>query len=338
MAEAVLVLDNRKRILMMNQAAKNWLLDDPSGPIPEALELLGSTEFLGAFEASQHTEDIVRRESKIYRRGEEKTVHISSQKILSPPRVILIVHDISRTVKLESMRQEFVANVSHELKTPVTSILGFVETLLDEDDGKAPQRAKFLGIIYKQSERLRNIIEDLLTLSRLEQEGNSVRLEPGNPIQVVSRALEACSDKADKKGTQVQFQSSFDGTLAMNAPLLEQAIINLVENGIKYGNPGGKVEVVLERQTDSLVISVHDDGPGIPQRELEAVFQRFYRLDKARSRAQGGTGLGLSIVKHIARVHRGTVKAQSSLGRGSVFTLTIPFVQPEDEVEIGLSS
>lgn len=334
LAETVIVLDKKKRIHMMNQAAKELLLDDPDGPDPEALELLGSTELLNAYEACLTSPYPINREVKIYRGGQEKTVQISAQAIEKPKRAILIIHDISKMIRLETMRQEFVANVSHELKTPVTSILGFVETLLDEESIDPEQLQNFLTIIHTQSNRLKNIIEDLLTLSRLEQEGTQVRLEPADPQKVIHQAIEACRYKAEKKQTKIEFNGHFSGTLPMNQPLVEQAIINLLENAIKYGSKDSVVTISLKQSDQWLVIETKDQGPGIPHRELEAIFQRFYRLDKARSRAQGGTGLGLSIVKHIARVHQGSVYATSTLGKGSTFVLKLPLFQPEDAQRI----
>jgi two-component system phosphate regulon sensor histidine kinase PhoR len=334
LAETVIVLDKKKRILMMNQAAKELLLEDPSGPFPEALELLGSTELLKSYEACLMSQSPIHREVKIYRGGQEKTLQISAQTIEKPKRAILIIHDISKLIRLETMRQEFVANVSHELKTPVTSILGFVETLLDEDSIDPEQLQNFLTIIHTQSNRLKNIIEDLLTLSRLEQEGTQVRLEPADPQKVIQQAIEACRYKAEKKKTRIEFDGRFSGTLPMNQPLVEQAIINLLENAIKYGSHDSVVTITMKQTDQWLIIETKDQGPGIPHRELDAIFQRFYRLDKARSRAQGGTGLGLSIVKHIARVHQGSVYATSTLGKGSTFVLKLPLYQSEESQRI----
>ena len=325
MAEAALVVDGKKGIRIMNKVAKAWLLDSATAQVPESLELLGSTGLLNAFELCVQSPEPIRQEIKLYRAGEERTLMVSAQYVQANDRVILVIHEITKLVRLESIRQEFVANVSHELKTPVTSILGFVETLLDEEEGgAASNRLRFLNIVHGQALRLRNIIEDLLTLSRLEQEGDRIRLEASSPQSVIQKAIEACSYWAEQRNTSMSFSAEFEGTVPMNAPLLEQAVINLLENAIKYGNSGGRISVVLKEEADRVCISVGDDGPGIAQREIESIFQRFYRIDKARSRDQGGTGLGLAIVKHIARVHRGNVEATSVLGKGSVFTLSIP--------------
>jgi two-component system, OmpR family, phosphate regulon sensor histidine kinase PhoR len=224
------------------------------------------------------------------------------------------------------VRSDFVANVSHELKTPITSIKGFLETLSDGavDD---PQNARrFLEIALRQAERLNAIIEDLLSLSRIEQEAESNQLPRSieSVRDVVAGAVDVCRSKAEAKSVVVHVSCDGDPHAEVNGPLLEQAIVNLVDNAIKYSDPGSAVEVAASADADTIVIRVRDKGAGIEAAHLPRVFERFYRVDKARSRKLGGTGLGLAIVKHIVAAHGGNIEVESEPGKGTTFTLTLP--------------
>ncbi len=225
---------------------------------------------------------------------------------------------------LEMVRADFVANVSHELKTPITSIKGFVETLLSNDWDHDPDTRRFLGIINQQSGRLNAIIDDLLTLSRLEQKEGHVLKEPCNLESVLSNAIDLCQLHAEKKNTNLSMICPDHLAFPINAPLLEQALVNLIINAVKYSEPDKTVQIHARKQDNMVVISVQDEGFGIENKHLDRLFERFYRVDTARSRKLGGTGLGLSIVKHIVHVHNGTVAVESKLGKGSIFTLFLP--------------
>jgi two-component system phosphate regulon sensor histidine kinase PhoR len=239
---------------------------------------------------------------------------------------LIVLNDITRLQKLEEVRRDFVANVSHELKTPITSIKGFVETLLDgalED----PQNTKrFLGIINKQADRLNSIVEDLLTLSRLEQEGKDkteLLFQEESLSEILQSAVDACKVDAEDKNIEVKVTCPKDLLVFVNGPLLEQAIVNLVVNSIKYSNEESKVHVEAGRDNGEVVISVRDFGVGIAEEHLPRLFERFYRSDKARSRKLGGTGLGLAIVKHIVQVHEGSVTVESTPGKATVFSIRL---------------
>jgi two-component system phosphate regulon sensor histidine kinase PhoR len=238
---------------------------------------------------------------------------------------VVVLNDVTRLKRLEAVRRDFVANVSHELKTPVTSIKGFTETLLDgaSEDPEASRR--FLRIIAGQADRLNSIIEDLLALSALEatREGRPA-LEEADVCDVVTVAVEVCEPKAQAKGINIDTQCAGSVFAPINPPLLEQAVVNLIDNAVKYSPEGSEIGVRLEEIGDQVVIRVADHGPGIPREHLTRLFERFYRVDKARSRDLGGTGLGLSIVKHIAQVHGGRVSVESTLGRGSTFSIYLP--------------
>jgi len=239
---------------------------------------------------------------------------------------LVVFHDVTSLRRLENMRREFVANVSHELKTPITSIKGFVETLIDEDPEDADQRLRFLKIIRTHSERLNALIEDLLALSRIEQNGDAGKMafEPIPLHGVVDAAVNACRERAGEDEVTLDAVCPDDLQVTVNQSLLVQALVNLIDNAVKYSGRGVSVGVMAEQTGGEILISVQDQGPGIEKAHLPRIFERFYRVDKARSRQLGGTGLGLAIVKHIMQVHQGSVTVESVPGQGSTFTLHLP--------------
>ena len=224
---------------------------------------------------------------------------------------------------MENLRSDFVANVSHELKTPITSIKGYVETLLygalnDDENVK-----RFLKIILRQSDRLNLIIEDLLSLSRIEKDKkqNVIELVAQSLPPIVLSSIECCRQTASEKNIAIVMDGAPSTQIEANAQLLEQAIINLIDNAIKYSEDNAEVRVEWRDDENGVFLQVMDQGVGISNEHIPRLFERFYRVDKARSRKQGGTGLGLSIVKHIVQAHRGEVSVDSRLGIGSVFTI-----------------
>jgi two-component system phosphate regulon sensor histidine kinase PhoR len=238
---------------------------------------------------------------------------------------LIVIHDVTALRRMETMRRDFVANVSHELKTPITSIQGFVETLLDGAMDDTENARKFLGIIAKQSRRLSAIIEDLLALARIEDmEETTVALEMHDLRTVIQSALQSCEVKAAQKRISLELDCPKEIKALMNSQLLEQAVVNLIDNAVKYGPPDSVVRLGVEEDPTEIRIQVRDNGPGIPTEHQSRLFERFYRIDKSRSKDVGGTGLGLAIVNHIAQVHGGRVGLESSVGRGSVFTLYLP--------------
>ena len=244
----------------------------------------------------------------------------------------LVLNDLTRLRHLEANRREFVANVSHELRTPLTSIKGFAEALHEGgiDDKKNARR--FVDIIYRQSNRLGSILEDILTLSRLDREDtDEIEFKNENVKRVVDAAIQICAFNADKKGMAINLHCDEALNAPMNMQLIEEALINLIDNAIKYSPEKRDVNIICAAENDKLVIRVKDNGNGIGQEHLARIFERFYRVDKARSRDIGGTGLGLAIVKHIALVHNGHVEVESEPGRGSTFSLFIP-LKRENEI------
>ncbi len=240
---------------------------------------------------------------------------------------VIVLNDVTRIKKLENVRREFVANVSHELRTPITAIKGFVETLMDGAIDKAGDAKKFLGIIDRQADRMNGIVRDLLLLAQVERddEKEDIRFEKTRIRAILDEARLICSPQASGRNIIIHVTCDEDLESLVNPALLEQAVINLVDNAIKYSADGGKVSVNAFREGAWLAIDVIDQGCGIEKENLSRLFERFFRIDKARSRKLGGTGLGLAIVKHIAAVHGGSVSVESEPGTGSTFKLRIPY-------------
>jgi two-component system phosphate regulon sensor histidine kinase PhoR len=239
---------------------------------------------------------------------------------------VIVLNDVTHLRRLENIRRDFVANVSHELKTPITSIKGFVETLLDGALDNREDAERFLKIVAKQADRLNSIIEDLLSLAKIEQsvEAADVQLEPSRLADVLQSAIDECGPKAAARGITMRLACADEILADVNPPLIEQAAMNLLDNALKYSEEGSEVLVEVVRRPAEIAIQVHDQGCGIEAEHLDRLFERFYRVDKARSRKLGGTGLGLSIVKHIVHVHGGHVTVESAPGKGSTFTIHLP--------------
>jgi two-component system phosphate regulon sensor histidine kinase PhoR len=239
---------------------------------------------------------------------------------------VIVLTDTTRIKQLEKVRRDFVANVSHELKTPITSIKGFVETLQEGALTDAEQANRFLEIIAKHADRLNAIIDDLLTLSRLEesveQRALSFEMTPLKPV--LTEAIELSKVKAKEKHIQINLDCAENIEARINPALLEQAVTNLINNAIKYSEAKSSIEINAKQTETDIRITVRDQGCGIAEKYHERIFQRFYVVDKSRSRKLGGTGLGLAIVKHIAQVHNAQVTVESQPGTGSTFTIHLP--------------
>ncbi len=250
---------------------------------------------------------------------------------LSDPRgersgAVIVLSDMTQIHRLENLRRDFVANVSHELKTPVTSIQGFAEALQEGGLADPEQTRRYVDIIAKQAQRLNAIIDDLLSLSRLEDgaQQRAISFETARLKPILETAVDLSRVKADARQITIDLICDEGVEGRLNGPLLEQAVLNLVDNAIKYSEPGSVVEVCAGATGNENTISVKDSGCGIPPQHLSRLFERFYVVDKSRSRKLGGTGLGLAIVKHIAQVHGGYVTVESTPGKGSTFTIHLP--------------
>ncbi|NTV52071.1 MAG: PAS domain-containing protein [Candidatus Firestonebacteria bacterium] len=330
MEEGVIAVDRAGQILEINQAARKFLnLDNPGvrgRVLAEVVRnsqlqailtrtLSGSTTVSGELIIPGEPERFLQVQASVLRdaQGQDQGA-------------VLVLNDLTHLRRLENLRREFVANVSHELKTPITAIQGFVETL-QEGALKNPVDAKhFLQIIEQQSRRLNTIIEDLLSLSRIEQEAEkaSLALTVALLQPVLGSALALCQPAAAAKKITLELACPGTLQLPMNDRLLEQAVVNYLNNAIAYSGARTTVRLEGEMIGSEIAIRVADQGPGIAAEHLPRLFERFYRVDKSRSREAGGSGLGLAIVKHIVQAHGGRVGVESVVGSGSVFSLYLP--------------
>ncbi len=327
MVEGVVAVDNNERIINLNQAAANLLgvsvVEARNRSLQEAIRNTDLQRLVTrSFASAEPIEGDI-----VLHNGQERYLQAHAVKLRDARGggvgTLVVLNDVTRLRKLENVRRDFVANVSHELKTPITSIKGFVETLQDGAINNPEDAGKFLGIIAKQSDRLNAIIEDLLALSRIEQEAEQGQLamEETRLRGVLNSALQLCQVKATAKDIRLELHCAEDLPARVNPPLLEQAVVNLLDNGIKHSESGSTVRVTGAAEAGEVLIRVQDWGCGIAAEHLPRLFERFYRVDKARSRQLGGTGLGLAIVKHIVQAHGGHVSVESTPGKGSLFTI-----------------
>jgi two-component system phosphate regulon sensor histidine kinase PhoR len=330
MTEGILAIDTEERIININQTAAKLFginQDEAAGKsIQEAVRNPALQELVSTTLKSTNP---VEEEITVTENGERVLqAHGSVLQDESGERMgaLIVLNDMTKLKRLENVRREFVANVSHELKTPITSIKGFVETLKDGAVNDPPQARRFLDIIARQSDRLNAIIEDILSLSRIEQEAEKRRIEvkEGKLKKVIEAAIQSCEHRASEKSMRVELSCPEELSARISAPLLEQAIVNLLDNAIKFSDEKASVTVRCYWRDNEILIAVQDQGCGIGKEHLPRLFERFYRVDRARSSTLGGTGLGLAIVKHIALAHNGKVSVESSLGEGSTFNIHLP--------------
>jgi len=332
MVEGVIAVDSNENIIRINQAAYNILKISEQNIEGIKLEnVIDNVELhnLILFALQQDTP-----------LGQEIIIHNDVEQVLlaqSAPLLdihknkcgtLVVFNDITKLKEFELQRKEFVANVSHELRTPLTAIQGLSETLIEFPDLNQEKRAYFIDVIHTHSIRLESIIENLLTLSKIEKETETeideLDFVDESITLALSNAIFLCKDKALKRNIDIILNNAEDITFRHNSSLIEQAIINLLNNAIKYSNGNSEIKITVIKQHNDIEISVADKGNGIPEEHLSRLFERFYRVDKARSRKLGGTGLGLSIVKHIALAHKGSVHVKSEINKGSVFSLVLP--------------
>ncbi len=237
---------------------------------------------------------------------------------------VVVLHDVTAVEAAEKSRREFIANVSHELRTPLTSISGYVETLLEDELPKPATTKEFLAIILKNAQRMNRLTEDLLELASIESKDYQLHLQRVRADRLVNDAVDSLAGMVLESGVQLETGGLVSDCVQVDVYAITQVFGNLIENALKYGRSGGRI-VLAARRTDAMVeFSVRDFGPGIASEHLQRIFERFYRVDKARSRESGGTGLGLAIVKHILQTHGGSIWAESELGHGTTFHFTLP--------------
>jgi len=327
MLEGLLLLDRTKKIYLANRAFKNLfgIKGELRGKtIMEALRVHELADLVERVEGDGQVFDYELKLPELSERWLQVNAAAIFNSVGEREGTILVFHDLTRLKQLERTREEFVANVSHELRTPLSLIKGYVETLLDGARNQPEVLERFLKIIERNTQRLDLLIQDLLTISALESGRMKLNLQKVELHPLVEKIFNDLKPPAENKNVAlVNELPELSATGDTNR--LEQVLANLVDNAIKYGRAQGKVVVSGKKLDDGkLEIFVRDDGPGIPPESLPRVFERFYRVDKARSREQGGTGLGLSIVKHIVQAHGGDVRVESELGKGATFFFTLP--------------
>nr|MBF0222192.1 PAS domain S-box protein [Desulfobulbaceae bacterium] len=336
MAEAILVVDNDKQIKTLNTAATFLFGISAHKAINKSTqEILRNINIERLVNATLTSVKVVTEEITIDKGGEKLFLQYSGVQLHGDSGhsfgAVMTFNDVTHIRKLENIRQEFVANVSHELMTPLTSIKGYAETILDSTQDDKEQTEKFLQIILRQSDRLQAIVSDLLELSRIEQEieHNEIHLVQTNLKTVLEQAIQVCTHKAAEKHMEIQLECPPLLTAPIDPQLMEQATVNLLVNAIKYSHPANPIKInagllSTGNNQEMISISIRDFGIGIGQEHLPRLFERFYRSNKDRSRKLGGTGLGLAIVKHIVQAHNGSVEVISEVGKGTTFTIVIP--------------
>jgi two-component system phosphate regulon sensor histidine kinase PhoR len=332
MLEGVLVLDALGRVQMVNRAARAMLDVDEAAvgrPYLETVRHPGVVTVLGAalhggqpepieFQASRSTRTIVARATPVVGG--------------TASGAVLVLHDVTDIRKSDRVRRDFVANVSHELRTPLTAIRGYVDALR-EGPLEANERERFLGIIERQAARMERLVRDLLRLASLDAREEPIENEPCSLVEVLAAVTRDLSPSVDQKQQRVTIDVAPDAAaIVIDVSKLQDALRNILENASSYSPPGSRIHLSAVREGDRVVLRVEDEGPGIPETDLERIFERFYRVDKARSRESGGTGLGLSIVKHLVQRLSGDVRAANRPEGGAVFTVRLPY-QPVHHAE-----
>ena len=346
MVEGVAVIDADEKLVFSNHAFSEILsLDFARSEGRPMIEVLRNSELLGLIRRALRGEEgiqsdiamgIVQQRSFSVTAAPVKPLEIApdlpgkvnsahTPTIGNPSGAVVVLHDVTELRRLERVRQDFVANVSHEFKTPLTAIQGFAETLLSGAIDDPQNNRRFLGIIREHASRLARLTDDLLRLARIEAGKLEVQLLPVNVLDLVTGCAETASLKADQKQISIEVDLPEEiPPLRGDAGLLRDVLQNLIDNAIQYTPPGGRIHVSALAKEHEIVITVADTGIGIPLADQERIFERFYRVDAARSREAGGTGLGLSIAKHIVEVHGGRLWVQSEIGAGSQFSFSIP--------------
>jgi two-component system phosphate regulon sensor histidine kinase PhoR len=337
MLEGLLLLDRNRKIYLANRTFKNLFgikAELRGKTVMEALRLHGLADLVERVETKGQVFEHELKLPELNERWLQVNAAVITNSAGEREGTILVFHDLTRLKQLERTREEFVANVSHELRTPLSLIKGYVETLLDGARGNPAVAERFLKIIERNTKRLDLLIQDLLTISALEAGRMKLNPQPVALRTLVEKVFTDLKPPADNKNiTLVNQLPGF--TAAADVNRLEQVLANLVDNAIKYGSAQGHVTVGGKKRDDGKIeIFVQDDGPGIPAESLDRVFERFYRVDKARSREQGGTGLGLSIVKHIVQAHGGEVWVKSEPGKGATFFFTLPATETQHQLTL----
>jgi two-component system phosphate regulon sensor histidine kinase PhoR len=330
MREGVIATDMEQRVISLNPAAARMF--DVSMKADDGrniLEVIRNHDFQELMKQCLTSGENLERDI-VYHQGGERTFSVHCTPLVDVMQkrlgVLVVISDVTQLRRLENMRRDFAASVSHEIKTPLTAIKGFVETLVTGRLDDPEEMRRFLEIIDRHVNRLAAIIEDLMQLSRIERDDEiqQIGLEDCRVVDVLNTAIGLCKEAIKKKGIDVQLVCEDELSGCFDATLLEQAAVNLLDNAIKYSPEKSTIRIEAGNTNGEVQIRFQDQGMGIAKKHLPRLFERFYRVDKARSRKLGGTGLGLAIVKHIAQAHGGSVSVESELEKGSSFTLHLP--------------
>jgi len=332
MVEGVLVVDARGVILLANSRLRE--LFDIHGEIAgrPLLEGVRNADLDAILAESAKTDEPVAR-SIALPGPNHRTLQVLAARFPSEGErtgTVTVFHDTTELMRLEEVRRDFVANASHELRTPLAAIRGFAETLLESASLSPEEQKSYLEVIHRHAQRLSSLVEDLLELSTIES--RTLRLELA-PVDVARTAENLIADtrlRFEERRITPSVRSDGRPLALADARALDQVLGNLLDNALKYTEPGGTIEVAVEERLGRVRVSVADSGIGIPAEDTARIFERFYRVDRARSRALGGTGLGLSIVKHLVQAMGGEISVKSAIGRGSTFVFTLPSASASD--------
>jgi two-component system phosphate regulon sensor histidine kinase PhoR len=329
--EAVLIVDRDNHILLANKALQE-IFPRATNILHQRLEVvLHSVTFLSYVEAVRSDEAKPQREMEFADGNRSLWVEVTGTTIpplngQQGPWALFVLHDITQQKRLEAVRKDFVANVSHELRTPLSIIKGYAETLVDgHHEIPVVDRDKFLRTIQRHTERLNSLLEDLLTLSRLESINPGLHRESTGLSALIALVIEDYRARPAAADHQLHFAiDPHVGELLVDSLKITQVLENLLDNALKYTPAGSRIDISAKRRDHEIEVCIRDNGPGIPADDLPHIFERFYRVDKGRSRDKGGTGLGLSIVKHIIQLHGGRVWVESTQGQGTAFFFGLP--------------
>lgn len=317
MQDPVFVVSREKRVQWANQPVMRLARVGTGAVLIDAFR---DPALLAAVEAVLHTQSVQAARALIS--GRNFDVFVGP---MPGGGAVVVMHDVSDVERLEKTRRDFIANVSHELRTPLTSIQGYTETLLDTED--RPAAREFLEIVRKNASRMARLTEDLLVLARVESGEQQFSIRPVNASELLADAAETFRASAGASGIVLKVNQTGDECVLADPDAIHQVFANLLDNAVKYAGLGRAIEIGTRGHQDGVEFYIRDFGPGIASEHLARLFERFYRVDKARSREAGGTGLGLAIVKHIVRAHGGSIHASSELGHGATFSFVLPLVQ-----------
>jgi two-component system, OmpR family, phosphate regulon sensor histidine kinase PhoR len=322
MVEAVLATNASGGAVTHQHAARQLIGYGPDDRLPNVRELFVNLEARNLVDQVMQGQVVLGREIAL----EGRTVLVTARPLPAGGAVVCL-HDITEVKRLESIRRDFVANVSHELKTPLTSIAGYAETLLGERPEANTER-RFLEVIFANAKRMQRLVDDLLDLARLESGGWIPRRETFDAVEAGRTAWAPFADRAAERGVAFEVTGPVSQPVSADPEALRQILSNLFDNALRYTPAGGRITLDISGAREAVQIAVRDTGSGIPAEHVPRVFERFYRVDRARSRDQGGTGLGLSIVKHLVDAHGGRVDLESALGHGTTVRVTLPTQAP----------